>query len=114
MGSETDLCVAVDCRNFNENPEISGTLQAKESGGYSLNSQNPIRAGHIGRRLTPTECERLMGLQDGWTEYGYDGKRNSDTARYMMLGNSAVAPCIAYIMMGIAQAHNTDNIVRGT
>jgi len=24
------------------------------------------------RRLTPTECERLMGLEDGWTKYGVD------------------------------------------
>ena len=34
------------------------------------------------RRLTPTECERLQGFPDGWTE-GF-----SDSARYRMLGNA--------------------------
>lgn len=59
----TDLVVAVDCRNFRETPE-SGTLQAKETGGHSLNYQNPIRAQSIVRRLTPVECERLQNFPD--------------------------------------------------
>lgn len=33
---------AADCRNLRLNEEISGTLQAKENGGYSLNYQNPV------------------------------------------------------------------------
>lgn len=33
---------AADCRNLRLTEEISGTLQAKENGGYSLNYQNPI------------------------------------------------------------------------
>ena len=32
----------VDCRNMTLNEQISGTLQAKGNGGYSLNYQNPI------------------------------------------------------------------------
>lgn len=43
------------------------------------------------RRLTPTECERLMGFPDGWTE-GF-----SDTHRYRMLGNAVAVPCAAWI-----------------
>ena len=31
-----------DCRNLRLNEEISGTLQSKENGGYSLNYQNPV------------------------------------------------------------------------
>lgn len=31
-----------DCRNLRLNEEVSGTLQAKENGGYSLNYQNPV------------------------------------------------------------------------
>ncbi len=93
---------AVDCRNHRENPEISGTLQAKsKSGGYSLNYQNPIRIGCHVRRLTPTEAERLMGFPDFWTAYGCDGKEISDSKRYSMLGNSIAVPCVAYIMQGI-------------
>lgn len=33
------------------------------------------------RRLTPTECEKLQGLPDGWTSGG------SDSARYKAIGN---------------------------
>ncbi len=59
--SPTDLvCSAVDCRNYKEVGNLSGTLQAKDKPGYSLNYQNPVRTGYIVRRLTPTECERLM------------------------------------------------------
>lgn len=92
---------AVDCRNLRETEEISGTLQAKESGSYSLNYQNPVRKGYIVRRLTPTECERLQGYGDGWTEHGHDGKPLSDTARYQALGNSVAIPCVAYVISGI-------------
>lgn len=33
---------AADCRNLRLTEEVSGTLQAKENGGYSLNYQNPV------------------------------------------------------------------------
>lgn len=44
------------------------------------------------RRLTPVECERLMGFPDGWTEGG------SDSARYKALGNSVAVPVVEWIM----------------
>lgn len=34
--------VAMDCRNLKGNEEISGTLQAKNQGGHSLNFINPV------------------------------------------------------------------------
>jgi len=34
--------VAIDCRNLVGNAELSGTLQAKNEGGYSLNFMNPV------------------------------------------------------------------------
>lgn len=40
------------------------------------------------RKLTPLECERLQGFPDGWTKYGADRKKMSDTARYKALGNA--------------------------
>ena len=47
------------------------------------------------RRLTPTECERLQGFPDRWTdigawtdEKGKLHKESSDSARYKVLGNS--------------------------
>ena len=58
------------------------------------------------RRLTPTECERLMGLEDGWTSKGIiDGKEVdiSDTQRYKMCGNGVVVNCVDYIYSLIKQ-----------
>jgi len=101
---------AVDCRNHRETGEVSGTLQAKENGSYSLNYQNPVRTGYIVRRLTPTECERLQGYPDGWTAIGHDGQEISDTRRYQMLGNSVAIPCVAYILSGIAAQIEKANI----
>lgn len=36
------VAYSADCRNMRLNDEISGTLQAKGNGGYSLNYQNPV------------------------------------------------------------------------
>ena len=95
----TDLVVSsVDCRNFTEGGEINGTLQAKESGGQSLNLQSTVRTGMIVRRLTPMECERLQGFPDVWTDIGEwrdsRGKmrKPSDSPRYKALGNSIALP----------------------
>ena len=89
---------SVDCRNFREGGEINGTLQAKESGGQSLNLQNTVRTGMIVRRLTPMECERLQGYPDGWTDIGEwrDSKGklrdSADSPRYKACGNSIALP----------------------
>ena len=62
----------VDCRNAALDEEKTHTLQAKASGGQSLNctpsvltSGTPPRK-YIIRRLTPLECCRLQGFPDGW------------------------------------------------
>jgi hypothetical protein len=101
--NERHIIAAVDCRNLNEG-EMSGTLQSKSTGGYSLNYINPVRSGYIIRRLTPTEAERLMSMPDGWTALGHDGKVMSDSARYSMCGNSIVVNVLAYIMQNVATA----------
>lgn len=36
------VCYTVDCRNNCLNREISGTLQAKDQGGWSVNVTNPV------------------------------------------------------------------------
>ena len=51
----------------------------------------PIRI----RRLTPTECERLQGFPDGWT----DGL--SDTQRYKTLGNAITVNVVAEILKAL-------------
>ena len=89
--------VAVDCRNGRET-EINGTLQAKDSGGTSLNLNNVCREGTMVRRLTPLECERLQGYPDGWVFIGdwtdENGKKHkqADAPMYKALGNSIALP----------------------
>ena len=62
----------------------------------------------IVRRITPTECERLQGYQDGWTDLGewIDSKgkthKAADTPRYKALGNSIALPQWYYVLGGIA------------
>ena len=44
------------------------------------------------RRLTPTECERLQGFPDGWT----DGQ--ADSNRYKQMGNAVAVPVVSWII----------------
>ena len=88
-------------RVYNENG-IFPSLQAREKAGG--NQQTVLIASResavrwIVRRLTPTECERLQGYPDGWTDIGEwtdtKGKKRkpADTPRYKALGNSIALP----------------------
>lgn len=49
------------------------------------------------RRLTPLECERLMGFPDDHTKYTYDDKVIADTNRYKMCGNAIASPVAEWI-----------------
>ena len=53
------------------------------------------------RRLTPTECERLQGLPDGYTLI--EDKSCSDSARYKALGNGMAKPCSDYVLHRLAE-----------
>ncbi len=50
------------------------------------------------RRLVPSECERLQGFPDGWTEGETDG------ARYRQLGNAICVPVAEWIGRRMAGA----------
>lgn len=51
-----------------------------------------VIAGAKIRRLTPKECERLMGLPDDWTE------GQSDTQRYKLCGNGVVVNVVEAVV----------------
>ena len=51
-----------------------------------------VRATSVVRRLTPTECERLQGFPDGWT----DGQ--ADSHRYKQMGNAVAVPVVEWII----------------
>lgn len=108
------MCSAVDCRNFTEGGEVNGTLQAKESGGQSLNLNNTVRQNMVVRRLTPMECERLQGFPDGWTDIGdwvktdkrgrkIKVKGSADSPRYKALGNSIALPFWEWMLRRMAR-----------
>lgn len=113
-GVERTMVAAVDCRNCTENPDINGTLQAKETGGSSLNLNNVVRTKYIVRRLTPLECERLQGYPDGWTDIGEyidskgKKKQSSDAARYKALGNSIALPPWKWILKRLCACYERD------
>ncbi len=48
------------------------------------------------RRLTPTECERLLGFPDDWTA------GQSDSTRYRQLGNAVAVPVFTWVARRIA------------
>ena len=67
---------------------VSSALKAHNvSDNGSLRIEN-MRA----RRLTPSECEKLQGLDGAWTS------GISDSARYRMIGNGMAQPCADYVM----------------
>lgn len=63
------------------------------------------RRKYIVRRLTPTECARLQGFPDGWT----DGAEGSDSAKYKLWGNGIALPCAEDVLGRIAdELHNSE------
>ncbi|MCM5370875.1 DNA cytosine methyltransferase [Escherichia coli] len=56
------------------------------------------------RRLTPTECERLQGFPDGYTDIPW--KNSSPAHRYKAIGNSMPVPVMKWIGRRIQEALN--------
>jgi DNA (cytosine-5)-methyltransferase 1 len=76
--------------------DICHTLPAKMGlgGGNTPMLAEPVEHRLDVRRLTPLECERLMGWPDDHTRWTADGKEQADTNRYKQCGNG-VASCVA-------------------
>ena len=70
--------------NANTFEDVSSTLKASQ--------QPPSFVETTVRRLTPTECERLQGFPDGWT----DGQ--ADSNRYKQMGNAVAVPVVEWII----------------
>jgi DNA (cytosine-5)-methyltransferase 1 len=80
-----------------------GCVTLRANGGDLGGGSESLVASYAVRRLTPLECERLMGFPDGWT----DIPGASDTARYKSLGNSVARPCVDFVMSRIAEVLRT-------
>ncbi|MEF2550926.1 DNA cytosine methyltransferase [Aurantimonas sp. A2-1-M11] len=81
----------------------SGTNQVPTVASATRRAAEAIR--WIVRRLTPTECERLMGFEDGHTAIQIRGKAAADGPRYRALGNSMAVPCMKFIGERLHAAH---------
>ncbi len=55
------------------------------------------------RRLTPIECERLMGWPDDHTRYKADGAEQADSHRYRQCGNGVASPVARWVAEHIAK-----------
>lgn len=56
------------------------------------------------RRLTVTECERLQGLPDGYTDVSLNGKPASESERLKAIGNGMAQPCADFIISKVVEA----------
>jgi site-specific DNA-cytosine methylase len=74
------------------NQTVSDKNQTIKS--HSANNENigTVLEKSTVRRLTPTECERLQGFPDGWT----DGQ--ADSHRYKQMGNAVAVPVVEWII----------------
>lgn len=93
---------------YEDRPSVASTLGARDHA--SLNTDLAVGVG-IPRRLTPVECERLMGWADGHTALGVDEQGReyalADTARYKLCGNGVASPVAAWIAFRLKDALDT-------
>ena len=96
---------ATDLVAFAENQraevrEMEVTNSLANNGGKAGQGYQAVRQGMAVRRLTPTECERLQGFPDGFTQIPYRNKpadKCPDGPRYKALGNSMAVPVMRWI-----------------
>jgi len=91
---------AVAFRTNQSGQNGSGTM-VERSHALSAAEQPPAVGSVFGvRRLTPTECERLMGVPDGYTAIPWRGRAAEDCpdgSRYRALGNAYPRPILAWL-----------------
>jgi site-specific DNA-cytosine methylase len=75
---------------------VSHTLPAKMGTGGG-NTPMIAENSYAVRRLTPIECERLMGWPDDHTRWKADGTEQADSHRYKQCGNGVATPVARWI-----------------
>ena len=94
-------CVMFSKTSFAKYEEVDNTASLRASGGDIGGGSENLCCQSFVRRLTPTECERLQGLPDGYTLI--EDKSCSDSARYKALGNGMAKPCSDYVLCRLAE-----------
>jgi len=72
------------------------------SGDYFLLEHETEEDARTVRRLTVTECERLQGLPDGWTDVPVNGRPAHESERLKAIGNGMAQPCADFVLRQIA------------
>jgi hypothetical protein len=80
--------------NANVTENVSPTLKSSQQSPSVAYHAEPTMAV---RRLTPLECERLMGWPDDHTRHKADGTEQADTHRYKQAGNGVASPVAQWI-----------------
>jgi DNA (cytosine-5)-methyltransferase 1 len=74
--------------------DVTMSITASYGAGGADLATKPLVCGMAVRRLTPTECERLQGFPDGYTNIK---DKCPDSPRYKALGNSMAVPVMKWI-----------------
>ena len=80
--------------------DITMSLTASMGSGGADLAAKPMVCSNAVRRLTPTECERLQGFPDNYTQIPYrkkDADNCPDSPRYKAMGNSMAVPVMKWI-----------------
>lgn len=97
----SELCPTLDQKP----PAVA--LSAADAGVHSDSKPHVFGTGYGVRRLTPRECERLMGWPDDHTLHGItdDGRpvEMKDGPRYRMTGNGVVSTLAAWLAVRLKE-----------
>jgi len=85
----------------NDTPYETGDITGSLTTGTDNSAITLLQNWRV-RRMTPTECERLMGLRDDFTLIPYRGRPASDGPRYMACGNSQAGNMMRWLAHGLA------------
>jgi len=112
-GGIKEICPTITGKAFKDNNHVVERCplkflernQKNVEGDYAFTvdtaNTGGIREGSRVRRLTPKECERLMGLPDDWTKDGIQNGKLvsiSDSQRYKLCGNGVVVNVVEEII----------------
>ena len=112
QGQENALCLPFDTTQITSPDNHSNPRYGDPCHTLSQHQHAPcIGMDGIVRKLTPLECERLMGLPDHHTRIPWRNRSADqcpDTNRYAAIGNSMAVNVMAWISVSIAQ-HSAEN-----
>jgi DNA (cytosine-5)-methyltransferase 1 len=88
--------------------DVAATLRSGGSGGVpSSRGEHLVTEPTMAvRRLTPLECEKLMGWEPDHTRWKADGTEQADTHRYRQCGNGVATPVAKWVAEQIAKVEH--------